>query len=252
MAAGGKDKVGVSMTLRFVASALFFMATLLLSPPGVAKAADYPVITFEYGELYDRFCADVTKRTIEPEAVEELKARLESFRGHWRREAPQLFRATVKLTKAPFEFGEAKAALSLCNPGSLSFPLIINVRHYLKSINGERARPLEDLAATLFHETLHRYVNDRMEAQPGKTTPLLAKYRDEQAVVRNHLHLFAILDEVYRRLGRQKDLDEIIAFEDRLNFAPHFRRAREIIAREGTENFICEISKGGCRRPARR
>ena len=240
------------MSLRFVAAALFLAAAFSPLPPNAAKAADYPLITFEYGELYDRFCADATKRTVEREAVEELETRLESFRGHWRREAPLLFKTTVKLTKVPFEFGEAKAALSLCNPGSLSFPLIINVRHYLKAINGERARPLEGFAATLFHETLHRYVGDRMEVLPGKTTPLLTKYRDESAVVRNHLHLFAIFDEVYRKLGRQRDLDEIIAFEDKLNFAPHFRRAREIIAKEGAENFICEISKGGCRRAAER
>lgn len=240
------------MSLRFVATALMLTTALSLSSPGTARAADYPVITFEYGELYDRFCADATKRTVEPEAVKELEARLASFREHWRRESPQLFKTTVKLTGAPFEFGEARAALSLCNPGSLSFPLIINVRHYLKSINGERARPLEGFAATLFHETLHRYVGDRIGVLPGKTTPLLTKYRDEPTVVRNHLHLFAILDEAYRRLGRQKDLDEIIAFEERLSFASHFRRAREIIAQEGAMKFICEISKGGCRRAADR
>ena len=216
------------------------------------NVADYPVITFEYADLYDRFCADVTKKTIEPAAVEELQNRLESFRAHWQTEAPQLYRTTVKLTKAPFAFNEAKAALSLCNPGSLSFPLIINVRPYLKAANGERVLPLEDFAATVFHETLHRYVNDRKELLPGKTTPLLMKYRNEPAPVRNHLHLFAILDEVYRSLGRLKDLEAIIKFEDTLSSAPNFRRAREIIAKEGTENIICEISKNGCDRRTRR
>lgn len=230
---------------------VFVLWTFLLFS-GSVRAADYPKITFEYGDLYDRFCADVMKKTVERTAVEELETRLQEFHAQWQKEAPQLFRATVKLTKAPFEFGEAKAALSLCNPGSLSFPLIINVRPYLKSINGEKALPLGEFVATVFHENLHRYVNDRKKTLPGATTPLLTKYKVDPAPVRNHLHLFAILDEVYRKLGRQKDLERHMAFENTLASAAFFKRAREIIATEGAENFICEISKNGCPAPAKR
>ncbi|MDQ4121899.1 MAG: hypothetical protein M3209_10690 [Acidobacteriota bacterium] len=240
------------MFVRFSGIAFLVTASFFLISPCSSKAADYPIITFEYADLYDRFCADVTKKTIEPGAVEELQNRLKSFREHWRKEAPQLFRTVVKLTKAQFAFGEAKAALSLCNPGSLSFPLIINMRHYLKAINGEKAKPLENFAATVFHETLHRYVNERKELLPGKTTPLLMKYQNEPARVRNHLHLFAILDEVYRMLRRQKDLGAIIASDNTSTDAPIFKRAREIIALEGRENVICEISKNGCSRTERR
>ena len=238
------------MHLRFALQAIVLFTAFFLLTPTAAKASGYPKITFEYGELFDRFCAEATKKTIEKAAVEELHARLEAFRAVWAAEAPQLFRMTVKLTKAPFAFGETKAALSLCSPGSLSFPLIVNMRHFLKSTSGENARPPKVFAATVFHETLHRYVNERKALLPEKTTPLLTKYNQEPAPVRNHLHLLAILDEVYRRLGRQRDLDEIIAFEDNLNFAPHFRRAREIVKTEGTENVVCEISKDGCRSAA--
>lgn len=236
------------MFLNFSAFSFLAMISLFLLAPETSRAADYPVITFEYADLYDRFCVDATKKTIEPAEVEELQNRIESFRAEWQRQAPQLYRMTVKLTKAPFAFKEAKAALSLCNPGSLSFPLIINVRPYLKSINGEKALPLEDFVAAVFHETLHRFINDRKELLPGKTTPILERHKNEPAPVRNHIHLYAVFDEVYKKLGRQKDLEAIIRFEDSLSSAAIFRRAREIVAQEGTKNVVCEISKNGCSR----
>ena len=90
---------------------------------------------------------------------------------------------------------------------------------------------------------LHRYVNDRIETLPDKTTPLLKKYRDEPQIVQNHLHVLAIIKAVYGKLGREKDLDEVTAFEQTLRSAPAFKRTREIIDKEGTENFIFEIRK---------
>lgn len=225
--------------------------------PGNAKQlrktpTDFPIVTFAYADLYDSFCSDLTKTKIDPAAVKELQNRLGEFHEAWRKEAPMLLGTVVKLTGAPFDFGETRAALSLCNPGSLSFPLIFDVRKFLRSLHGEKVMPLDQFAATVFHETMHRYVNERKAKLPGGTTPLLEKYKTEPAPVRNHIHLFAIFDEVYRQLGRQKDLDELIAYEKTLNSATVFNRAREIIAAEGTANVICEIGKTRCRRTAKR
>lgn len=233
------------MFFRFSAIAALFTALLCFAPRS-ARAADYPVITFEYADLYDRFCADVTKTKIEPSAIEEAQSRIGEIHKVWQKEAPQLLKMTVKLTKAPFAFAETKAALSLCNPGSLSFPLIFDIRKYLKAINGEQARPLADFVDTVFHETLHRYINDRKAKLTGATTPLLEKYKDEPARVRNHIHLFALFDEVYRRLGRENYLNQMIALDEKSANAAVFKRAREIVAAEGADNVICEISKRGC------
>lgn len=250
--AGEKINGGVEMSVRyFIAASLLLMA--LPGFQNAARAADYPKVIFEYADLYDRFCADVMKKTVEREAVEELETRIGEFRAEWEKQAPTLLKMTVRLTGAPFDYAETKAALSLCNPGSLSFPLIINARPYLKSINGgDAVQPLDKFVATVFHENLHRYVNDRKARLPDKTTPLLEKYKNEPAPVRNHIHLFAVYDEVYRRLGRQKDLEQIMTFEKTSNSAAVFKRAREIIAAEGTANVICEISKRGCRNSAQK
>ncbi len=231
------------MFLRLIT--LFFATSLLLLASGRAQAADYPEVTFEYSQIFNSTCAEMTKQPIDAAAVEELEKRLDSFREHWRKEAPQLLGTTVKLTKAPFQFRETKAALSLCfGFPSMSLPLTINMRFYLKSLRGEKAASMTKFSATVFHELLHRYVNDRIETLPDKTTPLLKKYKDEPQVVQNHLHVLAIMKAVYAKLRREKDLEEDSAVDQTIKrSAPAITRAQELVDKEGAENFISEIRK---------
>jgi hypothetical protein len=185
----------------------------------------------------------MTKQPIDAAAVTELENRLDSFREHWRKEAPQLLGSTVKLTKAPFQFRETRAALSLCGFPSISLPLIINMRFYLKSLRGDKATSMTVFSAVVFHELLHRYVADRIATLPDKTTPLLKKYKDEPLGVQNHIHVLAIMKAVYGKLGREKDLDEVNAFGQTLRSAPALKQAQEIVDKEGAENIISEIRK---------
>ena len=209
-----------------------------------AQPAAYPEITFEYSPFFDAPCANLTKQPIEPEAIKELASRLDSFREHWRKDAPQLFAATIKETGVPFQFRETKAALHLC-PGfdSMSLPLLFNMRAFLRTTQGEREGSMTHFSNYVFHENLHRYVNDCIRLLPARTTPLLTKYASEPPPVRAHLHLFAIMNEVYRKLGREKDLASIIAFEQTGTTAAVLKRAREIVDKEGANNLIREISK---------
>ena len=98
-------------------------------------------------------------------------------------------------------------------------------------------------SSLVFHQILHRYVSERIMALPDSTTPLLTKYHDEPPPVRYHLHIFAIMNEVYRKLERQNDLDAAIAFEQTLKAAPILKRAREIVDKEGAEAFLRELRK---------
>ena len=230
------------MFLRLVI--LFFAASLLLLDSVVAQASDYPAVTFKYNQVFDSPCAEMTKQPIDAAAVTELENRLDSFREHWRKEAPQLLGSSVKLTKVPFQFRETRAALSLCGFPSISLPLIINMRFYLRSLRGEKAASMTVFSAVVFHELLHRYVSDRIATLPDKTTPLLRKYKDEPLGVRNHLHVLAIMKAVYGKLGREKDLDEVDAFGQTLRSAPALKRAQEIVDIEGAEKFTSEIRKG--------
>ncbi len=230
------------MSFRFIA---LIYALLLFSPAFVAaQQTAYPDITFEYSPYFAVPCAAVTKQPVEAEAVKELESRLDSFREHWRKDAPQLLGATVKLTGVKFQFRETKAALHLCKDfGSMSLPLLFQMRYFLKATEGEQAHPMADFSNLVFHETLHRYVSDWIKTMPDKTTPLLTKYWDEPLPVRSHLHLYAIMNEVYRKLDRQKDLESAIAFEQTLKTSPITKRAREIVGKEGAESFIREFRK---------
>jgi len=228
------------MIIRSVA--LFFAALLVFLASDAVQAADYPKVTFKYSQYFDSTCAELTKQPIDAAAVTELENRLDSFREHWRKEAPQLLGATVILIKAPFQFRETRAALSVCSGfPSMSLPLTINMRFYLKSLRGEKATSMTIFSSVVFHELLHRYTADRIETLPGKTTPLLKKYRDEPQIVQSHLHVLSIIKAVYGKLGREKDLEEVTAFEQTLRSAAGFKRTREIIEKEGADKFISEI-----------
>ena len=231
--------------MRFRLTVVIFAVLILCADPTMAQRIFYPEVTFEYSPYFDGPCAEITKQPIEPEAVKELENRLDSFREYWRNDAPKLFGTTVKITGVKFQFRETKAALHLCQGFgySVSIPLLINMRYFIAAIQGERVSPMPQFSYLVYHETLHRYVSDRIKSLPDSTTPLLTKYRDEPMPVRVHLHLFSIMNEVYRKLERQKDLDAVIAFEQTLKSSQILKRAREIVHKEGAEAFLREIRK---------
>ena len=231
--------------MHFRLTVIIFAVLMFSANSTMAQRISYPEVTFEYSPFFDAPCAEITKQPIEPEAIKELEDRLDSFREHWRKDAPKLFATTVKITGVKFQFRETIAALHLCQGFgySTSIPLLLNMRYFIAAVQGERMSPMPLFAYLVYHETLHRYVSDRIKSLPDNTTPLLTKYLDEPSAVRNHLHLFSIMNEVYRKLERQKDLDAVIAFEQTLKSAPILKRAREIVNKEGAEAFLREIRK---------
>jgi hypothetical protein len=118
---------------------------------------------------------------------------------------------------------------------------MINMRPYLVATAKGPVIPLRVFSNTVFHETLHRYVAECLDMLPARSTPLLEKYRSDPPGVLNHLHLFAIETMVYRKLGREKDLDVIIAFAQTLKSGALLKRAREIVAEEKPDSFVREL-----------
>lgn len=232
---------------RHVLKYIFFILITLLLISTTAQANEYPKISFGYSSIFDNSCANVSKQTIEPEAIKELNERLPVLHDSWGKDAPVLFAATVKLTGAKFEFRESKAAFHLCDAfSSMSLPLLFNARYFMRSIKGNQAGTMAQFSGLIFHETLHRYVDDCLRRLPNQTTPLLEKYRDEAAPVRNHLHLFALMNLVYQNLGREKDLEEIMRYEQNVSrYKTILNRAREIVDKEGSANLVRELKIDG-------
>jgi hypothetical protein len=218
-----------------------FLVLLSSIAVGVSAAEPaYPEVSFQYSPVFDDACADATKQTIDPEAVKELQSRFASFQDAWHKDGPQLLGAVPELTGVPFRFRETKAALILCGFPSTANPLMINVNRYLKATAHGPVAPLEVFSNALFHEIVHRYITDWLGTR-GHTTPLLEKYGAESKVVLTHLHLFAIEALVYRKLGREKDLEAVIASQQAIPPWPAFKRTREIVEKEKPETFVQEF-----------
>lgn len=215
---------------------------LFLCPgPLRALAADVPSISFAYSQLLDDDCANLVKEPLDSQVVAEARRVLPQLEAAWRREGPRWLRATKDAVGQPFSFREAKAALVTCGLSSMSHPLIINMRRHVRADEPDQPRATRQFVGAVFHELLHRYVSDIVTARGTASTPLLRKYEKESAIVRNHLHLFAIREAVHVRRGRSRELQEVEAFEADSPRAQHFARAREIVRSEGFERFLEEL-----------
>ena len=225
---------------------LQFALVAVLSLAGCARARapvapvvpDVPRVTFAVTPLLDGPCARLTGAAPDTAATRELHGRFQEFLQLWAAQGPPLLRAAVEATGRPFAFGETMAAMHHCpGLGTMSLPLLVNMRHYLhKPTTGELVDSLDRFPAVVFHELLHRYVVDLLGSQTA--TPLLRKYAAEPPLVRWHLHLMAIEEFAFRRLGREQAFASVRADYRRV---PPYQRAREIVEAEGVEAFLAEL-----------
>jgi hypothetical protein len=119
----------------------------------------------------------------------------------------------------------------------MSNPLIINARRFLPSLMKQNPWPLSRFSAIVFHEILHTHLPP---LYAGKSL-LLAKYKDETPVVRNHLYLFSVMKHVYLKLGREQQLSDIVTIDSSSN-DPSYARAWEIVNKiDGYELFMKEL-----------
>lgn len=204
---------------------------------GYAFAQGYPRVELVYQYLpFDRTCEQWLHTKVEEGWMRELEAKLGSFQAFWDGEAPALLGTAVSETGMPFRRREMVAVLSLCMTTSMSTPLIVSARRFLEGPTRGKPLPAHQFSALVFHELLHGYF-----PYPLPGSRLMEKYKDEPTLVRTHLHLMALLKQVYLKLGRQDQLREIIA-RDSAAENPSYRRGWEIVNRiEGHEAFVDEL-----------
>ncbi len=81
------------------------LAALLLTAAVVGAAqSTYPGVTLRYNGLFDMACTDATKQVIEPEAITELRSRMQAIRSLWAKEGAALLGAVPEVTGIPFRF----------------------------------------------------------------------------------------------------------------------------------------------------
>ena len=221
-----------------------FVALLVGRAESLPREHSHPIVTIEYSELFDRAHAQAAKEPATEEAMQELKRRLPELRSAWESGGPVRLQETIKVVGKPLLFRETVATVIASRLPSMSSPLIINGRPYLNATAKEGAMPTTVFVQVVFHEVLHRYVRDLIAARPDAATPLLEKYSDETAHVRNHLHVAAIEILVARRLQRDDEYREYLKLEASLATAAGLARAKEIVQREGPEQFIDDLRGG--------
>ncbi len=162
------------------------------------------------------------------EKWDELSMWIPQVEKAWEEEGGRLLELTIELLRKGFGRRELSVALILCPLPSMSYPLVVNVSSFLYS--STNPKPQFYFFSTLYHELLHRYLNENFSAEVLSSSPLLRKYIDgrEPRAVISHLHLFAVQKAVYLKLGKEEELKEIIEWNSQAD-DPAYRRAWEIV-----------------------
>ena len=237
---------GAGKVKALVCSALVVLAGMA----GPVLAQDVPVVKLQYWFFpFDDECEKLTKLShaatgnwprweIKKEWKDDLHARVAAFQGVWNSEADALLGTAMLVVGKPFPHREMIATLTLCSVMSMSGPLIINMRRFLQGPMG--GQPASDMlfASLVFHELLHTYV----VAHRPPTTPLLIEHQAalQLPVARNHVHLYALMQVVYRKLGRAADLQSIKTF-DTSGSSAAYEQAWELVEKTGAERWVAEL-----------
>lgn len=195
----------------------------LLLCSSVAMAAP-PMVTISYSPSIDTVCAFVRGYQIKKEWNEELARDVGSFIDLWVKVGPKLLSTTEKITGKPFTEKNVSAYLTLCDlPSQSIFGVSVNMRYALSSFT-KNPVPMRYKIGVLYHEILHKYVDKYLPAR----SVLLAKYQNEPARVREHLHLLALQKAVYLELGMKDELAEVIDIDSQFP-GGFYKRAWQIV-----------------------
>ena len=199
----------------------------------------YPEVHMNYGYIpFDRSCSDLTDYQIRPAEIEELTGRVAEFQAAWNAQGPALLGAVIEETGKPFLQCEMRATMTLCHYRSMSHPLLLNMRRFLRSTGEGEPRSMSLFVGLVFHELLHTYVVDHLNK-----SPLAEKYSEEPGSVISHIHLNALMKMAYLKLGLQEELACIIEKDNMLG-RPIYKRAWEIVNQiEGHEAFVAELKQ---------
>lgn len=192
----------------------------------------------ESGKFFSRQVCPENKGLSEKKIDEIMKEISETWHkengNKWLEEAEKLigqnffeheFHFTV--TNCPFEFW------------GISAPTIFNIgedlQKYLEKNDFDNTW-LSRINAIIFHEILHRYIDKGFYA--GAFKSLNEEYKDENEMVKAHIHLFAIEQYIYKTLKQENKLKII---DDMYKSGKDYPRAWQIVNEKGYKFFIDEL-----------
>ena len=210
---------------------LWLMAFSAFAQEGIPK------VKIDYGFVpFDRSAEKLLGTPIEKEAIKELYSRVEEFQTAWDEQGPELLKAVVEETGKPFLQENLRATMTLSKFRSMSHPLLLNMRSFLKTTAKDDPRPMSMFVGLVFHEVLHIYVYEILS-----NSSLREKYKDEPGSVLAHMHLDALLKMAYLKLDRKEELEMIIKSDTRKGRDIYIRAWQIVNEIEGHQVFVDEI-----------
>ncbi len=194
-----------------------------------------PRIIFKYSRIYDenwKKWIKVYKRNFgEPPSFQEIQDYIGKIELLWRGQEKKVLKELSKISKLRWKSEFIYCyVVGKCVP--FSEPLTLPV--YKKEPNL--------FIDNLIHELIHRIFNEKGNMEKAKLawTYLKEKYKDESRKTRIHIPLYAIHSHIYLKFFGRERLERDIK---RTRFLPDYKRAWEIVQREGYKDILREFQK---------
>jgi hypothetical protein len=213
----------------------------------VAPPAGALTLFMETGEPFDGACGALKQHEdykITPAMRKELSRRIPELSKLWNDQGSPLVTAMAEIVGKPYARKEETLTLTLCQWFSpMSAPLILRAREYLQATSvdnpkGPPAKPPAYFVAQVFHELIHRYLDQHFPEL--EATPMLKLHAGEPPGVLSHLHHLSIQKAVYLKLNRKAELETIIELDSRI-LGGVYKRAWEIVNSDGYQKYLAEL-----------
>ena len=165
----------------------------------------YPKIELNYGwysGVMDFFGSWFFDAPVTEDLKQQLTNQLPQLTSAWEKDAPSLFMELFSTFQKGIKVENRNALINLSHGSSYGshWFLIFGLRWFLDPEPWNCSVSKEDaFSALVFHELLHVWVDENVHKD---RSILLQKYRDEDSLVLDHLHLMAIQKMIYLNIKR--------------------------------------------------
>jgi hypothetical protein len=196
-----------------------------------------PKVIFRYSWIYDETMKEMMKRKNKKYPswanILKFKDRLEKV---WRKKEKEIIKEIAKITNISWKEKYIHCYLVTESLQSFSEPLT------LLSYKKDSFRKIDSLTDTLTHELIHRIFAAKENFQKSKKAwnYINKKYKKETWNTRVHVVIHAIHKHIFLKFFGEKRLEKEVQFMGKFK---DYKRAWEIIQKEGYQNIINEFRK---------
>ena len=191
-----------------------------------------PKITFKYSYVYDRNWQEwfrVYKKTPQKLTPRQVQSYIKKIEKIWSKERRAILQELARVSKLKWKKKEITCyVVSDCRPFSdpLTLPAYNNKEYFVD---------------VLTHELIHQLFTQEGNHKKAKKAweYFHKKYKKESHITRIHIPLYAIHSHVYKKLFNEERMERDMYW---IKFFPDYKKAWEIVKKDGYENILKELS----------